>query len=69
MAVPAVPFIPLFEDSGAEHQIVIRLAARQQLITVGCTCQKPCIESRARWGAGEAMAAWRAWHEKEETAQ
>jgi hypothetical protein len=62
----ACQFTPVFEESGAEHQIILRRAANRKLITVGCTCRRMTIESRARWGAGEAAAAWRAWHEQEE---
>jgi hypothetical protein len=64
----ACQFTPVFEDSGAEHQIILRRAANRKLITVGCTCRRMTIESRPRWGAGEAAAAWRAWHEQQERA-
>ena len=62
---------PLIEDPAAAHQIVLRQCGND--IMVSCTCQRirgpgraghlP-IESRARWEAAGAVAAWRAWHEE-----
>ena len=64
---PTLPFTPVFEDAAAGHQIVITGARHwfHKVIAVSCNCLhgKPI----RTWGTGqpgEAVAAWRAWHEE-----
>ena len=62
------PFVPLvFEDETLAHQVKIRLVPGYHLISVSCNCLTAVvIESRRSWGEGEALACWRAFHEREE---
>jgi hypothetical protein len=65
----------VFEDPDLPHQIVIRLArGNSHLLIVSCNCMRTeggsyePIETRARWEAAEAIAAWRAHMEAVEAA-
>jgi hypothetical protein len=61
----------ILENLAAEHQIVLRQCGND--ITLSCTCavwrsghggrpRHEVIEVRYSFPAGEAIAAWRAWH-------
>lgn len=62
-----------FEDRSLPHQVVILALDGGRQLAVSCTCLHPrgsrggmVIESRTgAFPAGEALAAWRSWHEKE----
>jgi hypothetical protein len=51
---------PMMQDRRAEHQIRLALGGRGHGdIIVSCNCGA-VLETRSRWGAGEAHAVWAA---------
>jgi len=58
-----LPYEPVLDDPPAAHRIDILVSGGALTVTCPCLDAGQCIEARpGAFPAGEAVAAWRAWH-------
>lgn len=68
-----VPYEPVFEDAGLDHQIIILAPSRDTKIAVTCNClnghghvsrghPRQLIEARDVFPARDAITAYARWH-------